>query len=65
MFLCLCCFFLKCGSNSLSVKLLEYKILKLHASKSFSHVQFFVTPWTVALQASLPMGFLSYEYWNG
>ena len=25
----------------------------------------FVTPWTVALQAPLSMGFLRQEYWNG
>ena len=25
----------------------------------------FVTPWTVALQASLSVGFLRKEYWNG
>ena len=31
----------------------------------FSHVQFFVTPWTVALQAPLSMGFSRQEYWSG
>ena len=25
----------------------------------------FATPWTVALQASLPLGFSRQEYWNG
>ena len=25
----------------------------------------FVTPWTVAQQAPLPMGFLRQEYWSG
>ena len=30
-----------------------------------SHVQLFVTPWTVAHQAPLPMGFPRQEYWNG
>ena len=30
-----------------------------------SHVQLFVTPWTVALQASLSMGFSKQEYWSG
>ena len=29
-----------------------------------SHVQLFMTPWTVAFQAHLPMGFFSREYWN-
>ena len=30
-----------------------------------SHVQLFVTPWTVALQASLSMGFPRQGYWSG
>ena len=32
---------------------------------SFSHVWLFVTPWTVALQAPLSMGFSRQEYWRG
>ena len=31
----------------------------------FGHVQHFATPWTVALQASLSMGFSRQEYWSG
>ena len=31
----------------------------------FSRVQFFVTPWTVAYQAPLSMGFPRQEYWSG
>ena len=31
----------------------------------FSHVQLFETPWTVACQAPLPMGFSRQEYWSG
>ena len=31
----------------------------------FSHVQFFATPWTVACQAPLSMGFSRQEYWSG
>ena len=31
----------------------------------FSHVQLFMTPWTVACQAPLSMGFSKQEYWNG
>ena len=31
----------------------------------FSHVQLSATPWTVAHQAPLPMGFSRQEYWNG
>ena len=30
-----------------------------------SHVLFFETPWTVARQAPLSMGFLRQEYWSG
>ena len=32
---------------------------------AFSHVPRFVTPWTVACQASLSMGFPRQEYWSG
>ena len=35
----------------------EYKLL--------SHVQFFATPWTVACQSPLSMGFSRQEYWSG
>ena len=31
----------------------------------FSHVQLFVTPWTVARQVHLSMGFSRQEYWSG
>ena len=31
----------------------------------FSHVQLFVTPWTVAHQAPLSMRFSRQEYWSG
>ena len=30
-----------------------------------SHVQLFATPWIVACQAPLPMGFHRQEYWTG
>ena len=30
----------------------------------FSHIRLFVTPWTVAHQAPLSMGFFRQEYWN-
>ena len=33
--------------------------------KSLSHVQLFVTPWTIAYQALLSMGFSRQEYWSG
>ena len=31
----------------------------------FSHVQLFATPWTVAHQALLSLGFSRQEYWSG
>ena len=34
-------------------------------AQSLSHVRLFVTPWTVAGQAPLSMGFSRREYWNG
>ena len=39
----------------------------LHACKlcCFSRVQLFATPWTVAFQAPLSMGFTRQEYWSG
>ena len=33
--------------------------------KSLSLVQLFATPWTVAYQAPLSMGFSRQEYWSG
>ena len=30
-----------------------------------SHVQLFATPWTIACQAPLSMGFSRQEYWSG
>ena len=33
--------------------------------KLLSRVQLFVTPWTVAYQAPLSMGFSRQEYWSG
>ena len=30
-----------------------------------SHIGLFVTPWTVAHQAALSMGFPNLEYWSG
>ena len=33
--------------------------------KSLSHVRVFATPWTVAHQAPLSLGFSRQEYWSG
>ena len=37
----------------------------VHACCGFSRVWLFVTPWTVAHQAPLSMGFSRQEYWSG
>ena len=45
-------------------KLISVVILLLLVSWSLSHVQLFATPWTVAYQSPLSMGFFRQEYWN-
>ena len=40
------------------------RALRMHA-QLLSHVQFFVTPWTVALQDPLSMAFSRQGYWSG
>ena len=40
-------------------------MLERKKMESLSRVQLFATPWTVAYQAPLPMGFSSQEYWSG
>ena len=37
----------------------------LEREKSLSHVWLFETPWTIAYQAPLSMGFFRQEYWSG
>ena len=37
----------------------------MYVLSHFSRVQLFVTPWTVARQAPLSMGFPRQEYWSG
>ena len=51
---------LKCENNK-DIQLLN----DLRNWKSLSPVWFFATPWTVARQAPLSMGFSRQEYWNG
>ena len=41
------------------------KVKKGREVKLLSHVQLFVTPWTVAHQAPRSMGFSRHEYWSG
>ena len=40
-------------------------LILMRKVKLLSHVRFFVTPWTVAHQAPLSMGFSRQEYWGG
>ena len=42
-----------------------HKLLHCLLAWVLSHVQLFVTPWTIAHQAPLPMGFSRQEYWSG
>ena len=42
-----------------------YIYIYMRMLSCFSCVQLFVTPWTVACQVSLPMGFCKQEYWVG
>ena len=39
--------------------------MHMYLISCFSCVQLFVTPWTVARQAPLSMGFSSQGYWSG
>ena len=39
--------------------------IKCSSVQSLSHVQLFVTPWTVGHQTLLSMGFFRQEYWSG
>ena len=44
---------------------LEYWTVESEKVKSFSRVRLFVTPWAVAYQASLSMGFSRQSSWSG
>ena len=39
--------------------------LEIVAIQALSHVQLFATPWTIARQIPLSMGFPRQEYWSG
>ena len=56
-------FHFHCGlSQDVEYSPLCYMLLLLSC---FSHVQLFVTQWTVAHQAPMSMGFSRQEYWSG
>ena len=44
---------------------LWYEACVCMSAQSLSRVQLFATPWTVAFQAPLSMGFPRQEYWSG
>ena len=44
---------------------IKFKYYQRKKVKFLSHVWLFVTPWTVAYQAPLSMGFSRQEYWRG
>ena len=48
----------------MSVVPINYKDRR-NQSVQLSHVRLFATPWTVAYQAPLSMGFSRQEYWSG
>ena len=54
--------YLLVSTNHLPTYLLTY--LYLCMLSCFSHVQVFVTLWTIACQAPLFMGFSRQEYWS-
>ena len=52
-----------CGQRTLWVPWTKDDML--HCAESLSRVRLVVTPWTVALQAPLSMGFSRQAYWSG
>ena len=48
----------------MSVLILKFEKLCTHV-QSLSRVQLFVTLWTTACQAPLPIGFFRQAYWSG
>ena len=59
----ICCPLLECSGN-LYAHSVSFSSKRAYA-QLLSCVCWFVTPWTVAHQASLSMGFLRQEYWSG
>ena len=66
-FLKMCHFYQMTNSEVLLVKAkkLLFKMCVCAHMCALTHVQLFVTPWTVANQAPLSMGFPRQEYWSG
>ena len=53
------------ANKSISRFFLDSTLKKKKKVKLLSHVQLFATPWTIAHQAPLSMGFSRQEYWSG
>ena len=53
------------GEDTVCVCVCVCVCARTHMLSLFSHVQLFVTPWSVAHQAPLSMGFSRQEYWSG
>ena len=58
------CGIFNCGIGT-PLQHVESSFLHAYMLSHFSSVRLFETPWTVALQAPLSMGFSRQEYWNG
>ena len=54
-----------CLGYSLPLPMREQYRIRVAVVYSLGHVQLFTTPWTVARQAPLSIGFLRQEYWSG
>ena len=48
-----------------TMQILVFLLYKMCVSGHFTGVQLSVTPWTIAHQAPLSMGFSRQEYWSG
>ena len=64
-FLMICCLSILDVFSSKHISRLSYKCLSACVLSRFGRVRLFVTPWTVAHQAPLSMGFSRQEYWGG
>ena len=53
------------GLNPQTPVLAKWSLNHGYVLSRFSHVRLFATPWAVALQALLSMGFSRQEYWSG
>ena len=49
----------------MNINVWKYLLDQFSSVQSLSHVQLFVTPWTVAYQAPPSMGFSRQQYWSG